>query len=318
MLYIKLCKCRTLAYYFTNYNIFAKIFVMLLSMTGFGSSRLEYDGRVYAIEIKSLNAKTTELRCRLPYGFNDREFQIRRIVLEGAIRGRLELSITLTTNEGTDEQGLDVKLFKKYFFQLKELAEELNVGNADLISATMRIPGVTSGLTYEISEEEWGLLIKSIEEALTSLKNFRREEGKAMSKDLEMRIQLIKQYLEYLCKFEEARIQRTRLRLKRNLEEFISDEKIDLSRFEQEVLYYLEKLDISEEKLRLAQHCDYFIEQLNNGDEEVGKILSFIAQEVGREINTIGAKAQDSDIQQYVVKMKDELEKIKEQLANVL
>lgn len=291
---------------------------MLLSMTGFGSSRLEYDGRVYTIEIKSLNAKTTELRCRLPSGFNDREFQIRRIILEGAIRGRLELNITLTSNDSIDEQGLDIKLFKKYFFQLKELAEELNVDNADLINATMRIPGVTFGPNYEISEDEWGLLIKSIEEALISLKNFRREEGKALSKDLETRIRLIKQYLEHLCKFEEARIQRTRLRLKRNLEEFISDEKIDLSRFEQEVLYYLEKLDITEEKLRLAQHCDYFIEQLNNGEEEVGKILSFIAQEVGREINTIGAKAQDCDIQQYVVKMKDELEKIKEQLANVL
>ena len=291
---------------------------MLLSMTGFGSAKLEFGSRVYTIEIKSLNAKTTELRCRLPNGFSDREFNIRKIVLEGAIRGRLEMNITLTSNDGAIEQGFDTHLFKKYLLQLKEISQELGINNTDLVSATMRIPSVTSGVTLEIDEQEWELLIKAIDDALVSLKSFRREEGKVMSKDLQMRILLIRQYLGELVKFEEGRIQRTRQRLKKNLEEFISDEKIDLTRFEQEVLYYLEKLDITEEKIRLAQHCDYFIEQLNNKEEEVGKILGFITQEIGREINTIGAKAQDSDIQQFVVKMKDELEKVKEQLANVL
>jgi uncharacterized protein (TIGR00255 family) len=284
------------------------------SMTGFGRASGIFGNKNFSVDIRSLNGKTTDIRCRFPSGYKEKEIEIRKIVMDGARRGKLEFSLNLDAEGGNEHYVLNKPLFKNYYNELKSIQEELKMEETDLMQAIIKIPNVIDIQQSEITDEEWAVTKQTIQEALQALDRFRLEEGAAMSEDLLSRVQSIESNLEKVNPFEEERIVRLRDKLKRNLENISVDE----NRYEQEILFYLEKLDINEEKVRLSQHCQYFRDILENTQAEKGKKLGFIAQEMGREINTLGAKAQDSDIQQLVVLMKDDLEKIKEQIANIV
>jgi uncharacterized protein (TIGR00255 family) len=291
---------------------------MILSMTGYGKSNFTLNDIVYTIEIKSLNSKTTDIRCKLPSKFTDKEMQFRKTLTDGIVRGRIDFNIITGDESNTEEVAINSALLLKYFNEIKKLQSHISITDSDIFTAVMRIPSITDGHNKSITDEDFENVHKAVEEAIHDLNKFRIDEGKHLATELAQRVGQIQEYLKGVEKFEETRIIKLKDRIKKNLEDFITSEKIDENRFEQEVIYYLEKIDITEEKVRLGQHCTYFLEQLHNADTQVGKILSFISQEMGREINTLGSKAQDSDMQQIVVQMKDTLEKIKEQLANIL
>ena len=289
---------------------------MLLSMTGYGRGTTTQTGKSITIEIRSLNSKFTDIRFKIPNNYKEKEPEFRRLITEKAQRGKLDMTLDIKSSSGDEDFGLNKPLFKRYFDELTQLSKELNIDHGDIIQSILRIPNVVGGAEDEIDEEEWKQVLRTLQEALENFDQFRRTEGAAMEKDLRLRIKNITTALEQVNPFEEGRVTRLRNRLKQNLEEFLGKENVDENRFEQEVLFYLEKIDITEEKVRLGQHCKYFLEQLDGKATQKGRKLSFIGQEMGREINTLGAKAYSSDIQRLVVQMKDELEKIKEQVAN--
>ena len=291
---------------------------MILSMTGFGHSKTEYNGKVIRVEIKSLNARSTEIRCKLPNSYRDREMDLRKRVIDALQRGKLDLTITVDGFSDEENAFINADDFRKYFRELNMLREELNITEGDILQSVLRIPNVIGQNEDMADEEEWKLVEKTVDLAITSIKKFRADEGLVLKADLIERIKAIEQNLKSIEPYEIARLDRIKDRLKKNMDEFVVKQQVDQNRYEQEILYYIEKLDINEEKVRLGQHCIYFMEELDHIEDQKGRKLSFIAQEIGREINTIGAKAQDSDIQQFVVMMKDELEKLKEQLANIL
>lgn len=290
---------------------------MILSMTGYGRESVLINGVSYNIELKTLNAKSTDIRTKIPSNFTEKEMAMRKLITDEIVRGRIELNISTGEDRGTDDFNINTKLMTRYFNQLKNHQEELGISNSDIFAAVMRIPSVTDSLSEPITEEDYQLIEKGLKAAIQTLNQFRIDEGKVLEEELASRVQNILTNLDLIVPLEAQRISKIKERIKKNFEEFIALEKIDLNRFEQEILYYVEKIDIAEEKLRLRQHCTYFIEQMGNA-ETPGRILAFISQEMGREINTLGAKAQHSEIQQHIVGMKDELEKIKEQLANII
>jgi len=291
---------------------------MILSMTGFGHSKTEYNGKVIRVEIKSLNARSTEIRCKLPNSYRDREMDLRKRVIDALQRGKLDLTITVDGFSDEENAFINADAFRKYFRELNMLRQELNITEGDILQSVLRIPNVIGQNEDMAEEEEWKLVEKTVDLAITSIKKFRADEGLVLKADLIERVKAIEQNLKSIEPYEIARLDRIKDRLKKNMDEFVVKQQVDQNRYEQEILYYIEKLDINEEKVRLGQHCIYFMEELDHIEDQKGRKLSFIAQEIGREINTIGAKAQDSDIQQFVVMMKDELEKLKEQLANIL
>jgi len=292
---------------------------MLLSMTGYGKSSVDFKNKTILVDIKSLNGKTSDIRVKAPSNFRHKEIDIRNLVSEGAYRGKLEVTVEVSSDDGDGEYTLNIPLFKKYYAELNGLKNELNaVDSTNLFASIVRIPNVVSTHEADIDEEEWNSVLKAIKGAINELNNFRKVEGKAMEKDLTFNINSIGEWLEEVEPYEKERITRLKLRLQKNLDDYLGNEKVDQNRFEQEVLFYLEKLDINEEKVRLSQHLKYFLSVMKSDEIIVGKKLSFISQEIGREINTLGAKAQNSSIQQIVVQMKDALEQIKEQLANVV
>ncbi|MBC7885200.1 MAG: YicC family protein [Saprospiraceae bacterium] len=291
---------------------------MILSMTGFGHSKTEINGKVIRVEIKSLNARSTEIRCKLPNSYRDREMDLRKRVIDSLQRGKLDLTITLDGFSEEENAFINADAFRKYYKELNSLRQELNITEGDILQSVLRIPNVIGQNEELADEDEWKLVEKTVDEALASIIKFRYDEGLVLRHDLIERIRYIEQHLKSIEPYESVRLDRIKERLKKNMEVFSQKQQVDQNRYEQEILYYIEKLDINEEKVRLSQHCTYFMEELDHKDDQKGRKLSFIAQEIGREINTIGAKAQDSDIQQYVVMMKDELEKLKEQLANIL
>ncbi len=291
---------------------------MVLSMTGFGQAQEVVGNQKFSLELKSLNGKATDIRLKVPSYYKDKEMIVRRTLLKGAMRGKIEANLSIISDAGDNEFGINAALYKKYFNELLEIHETIGAPTGDLASAILRIPNVVSSRDEEISEEEWKVVESIMTKAIESLNAFRSDEGKAMYKDLMMSRDIIASGLPKIEPFEEERIERLKERLNRNLNEFKQSDSVDQNRFEQEMIYYLEKLDINEEKVRLAQHCVYFVEVINNSDLEKGKKLQLIAQEMGREINTLGAKAQHSEIQQVVVSMKEALEKIKEQVLNIV
>lgn len=291
---------------------------MILSMTGFGHSKTEIHGKVIRVEIKSLNARSTEIRCKLPNAYRDREMDLRKKVLDALQRGKLDLTITLDGFSDEENAFINADAFKKYYKELNALRQELNITEGDILQSILRIPNVIGQNEDMADDEEWLLVEKTIDDAIVNIKKFRADEGLVLRDDLLDRIKNIEMHLKSIEPHEQARLGHIKDRLKKNMEEFVINQQVDQNRYEQEILYYIEKLDINEEKVRLGQHCIYFKEELDAADDQKGRKLSFIAQEIGREINTIGAKANNSDIQQYVVMMKDELEKLKEQLANIL
>lgn len=289
----------------------------MLSMTGYGKGEVAWEDGKLIIELRSLNSKSFDLRCRLPQLFKEQEMAFRRRVREIGIRGKFNLNLHLQgVPEETNE--IDTQQFRRYFLQVQDLGHDLNFNISDAASALLQLPEILINATETLTEKQISRAREALDEALKQLQDFREEEGRATAQDLKGHVQAILNLLLEIEPFEEKRNEEVRERLGQKLEDRFDKGEIDAHRFEEEVLYYLDKLDIAEEKVRLEQHCKYFLEQFETSEKEMGKKLNFISQEMGREINTLGSKAQYFQIQQRVVQMKDRLEKIKEQVANIV
>ena len=291
---------------------------MLLSMTGYGRAVKSFKEKTITVEVRSLNSKFTDLRFKIPQNYREKEPVMRRMVTDSTQRGKIDVSVDVKSLSGEAEFALNKSLFKKYHEVLSTLSNEIGMNNEGMMQAILRMPNVVAAADNELEEEEWTVLNATISEALEAFSNFRKTEGNAMEVDCTSRINTITTLLEQISPFESERVNRLKKKINKHMEEYVGKDNIDANRFEQEILYYLEKIDVTEEKVRLAQHCKYFIEELQASKTLKGRKLSFISQEIGREINTLGSKANSSDIQHIVVQMKDELEKIKEQVANTV
>jgi len=287
-------------------------------MTGYGTGSRDNGKVKYTVEIKSLNAKFLELGLRLPKAVSDREFQIRSEAGKRIERGKANLTVTVDYIDQTAKaSGINAELLEKYHRQLSEIADRIGEPQSPLLALALNMPDVVTSNEETADEEEGKLLTEAFRDAFDRFDGFRQDEGNVLRKDLESRVGLILDCLSEVEKTDGSRIPMIRERLANHLDQAVGRENVDMNRFEQEIVYYIDKLDITEEKVRLRSHCDYFVRTLEAPDSN-GKKLGFIAQEMGREINTLGAKANDAGIQQVVVRMKEELEKIKEQLLNVL
>ena len=291
---------------------------MIKSMTGYGKAEYEIQSKKITIEIKSLNSKQLDLNLRLPSTYKEKELDIRNEVGRELVRGKIELTISSDCLSEETSVNFNTSLLKAYYKQVVTVSKELNLPvQDDILSTLLRLPDVYKLDKQETSVEEWTKLMTALGLAIKSLNDFRTQEGKALETDMIERIGLLRQFSSNLEQYEKQRIEKLKQKIRQSLTEIISSEKVDENRFEQELIYYIEKLDITEEKVRLANHCSYFIDTMKES-EPSGKKLGFIAQEIGREINTIGSKANDADMQKIVIRMKDELEKIKEQVNNIL
>ena len=291
---------------------------MLKSMTGFGRAEQTVNDKTFLVEIKSLNGKQFETYLKIPPLLKSYEFDIRSILQESLLRGNVDCLITIKQNGSTKPVIINTDLIKSYYQQVEALAGELNIDTNSVLSALLRLPEVVTPANEVLPEEDWKELKKVIELALKELNYHRTDEGKSIEKELLLRIKNINAQEEEILKLEPQRKERMKEELVRLLEENVGKENYDANRLEQELIYYVEKIDLREEQVRLANHCEYFKTILNDNEESKGKKLSFVLQEIGREINTTGSKAYDADIQKCVVLMKDELEKLKEQILNVL
>ncbi len=291
---------------------------MIKSMTGFGKTEFEINNKKVTIEIKSLNSKQADISSRIPQLFREKEIDIRRDITEILVRGKIDFSIYVENVGESGNAVINDGVVRSYFTQLSSLSRELKLPvNERLLQVVMRLPD-TVKVTYEtLGEEEWQMLDTYIRKALLQVDQFRIQEGKALETDLRNNINDIQALRKEIEPFERQRIENIKTRLTDNLESLRLNGSVDENRFEQELIFYLERLDFNEEKVRLENHCSYFLETLAE-PESNGRKLSFIAQEIGREINTIGSKANESNIQRIVVKMKDALERVKEQVLNVL
>jgi len=287
-------------------------------MTGYGKAIAETPQKKITIEIKSLNSKQMDLNAKLPWLYKEKEPEIRNMISQMLGRGKIELTIFFDVLEDEGIPVINKSIVKNYYNQLKEIAGELNISiDNQILPTIMRLPDSLKTERPELPETEWELLRTQIMESLNLLDEYRKEEGKSIEKDLKKCINRILGSLSSIETFEPGRIEKVREKLFSLLKENNGTENLDKNRFEQELIFFLEKFDINEEKVRLKKHCEYFLETIET-EAPNGKILSFIAQEIGREINTIGSKANDASIQKLVVMMKDELEKIKEQTNNIL
>lgn len=292
---------------------------MLLSMTGFGRATGTFRDKDLRVELRSLNSKQTDLRVRIPSHYRQREMELRKHILAELQRGKMELSIELRAMGSGETGRINTVAVRSYYEQLQALTGELGVPlSPSILDSLVRLPDATEMVDPDLEEGEYEAVLGLVDEAIEKLKDFRRTEGVILARDYRERVANIQRLLGDIEPYESQRVARVRERLEQRFEEYMHREKVDKNRFEQELIFYLEKYDLNEEKVRLTQHCSYFLEQLDNSKREKGRKLNFIAQEMGREINTIGSKANHPDIQHLVVQMKDELEKIKEQSANVL
>lgn len=290
---------------------------MIKSMTGYGKSEGTVGQRKFTIELRSLNSKQLDLNVRMPSVYKEKELELRTFLAGQIKRGKSDLTIYYEAGMEERKVSLNRSLMESYYADFKEVAENIGQENVDYMSLLMRIPDVLRSEKEEFNEDEWKTIHELILQALEMFNNYRTQEGDHLEKDFVERINRILTLESELEGPAEQRVIRVKERIRQNLVDFIQKEKIDQNRYEQEVIYYLEKMDVTEERVRLVANCNYFLEILENGDAQ-GKKLGFISQEIGREINTLGSKANDSDIQRIVVQMKDELEKIKEQVLNVL
>ena len=287
-------------------------------MTGYGKSVAEIPNKKITVEIRSLNSKQFDLNTRLPWLYREKEAEIRNIISKKLDRGKIDLNISSDVAESEIIPSINKTFVKSIYYQIREISEDLGIGSdAELLSVILKSPDALKTDKQDLKDDEWLHVRDKINECIEQLDLYRTEEGKSLEVDLIECITRILGLLDEIKKYEGERITRIREKLNSSLTENIGKENIDMNRFEQEMIYYLEKIDINEEKVRLKKHCDYFLEKINTPPPN-GKILSFIAQEIGREINTIGSKANDASIQKLVVMMKDDLEKIKEQTLNVL
>ncbi|MCA5005381.1 YicC/YloC family endoribonuclease [Sphingobacterium bovistauri] len=291
---------------------------MIKSMTGYGVGSQENAKVKYTVEIKSLNSKFLELSIRLPKVVSDKELTLRGECSKLIERGKVNVMISSEyTDQTAKASSINAELLKKYYKQLKDIATEVGENSSTLFSLALNMPEVISNNDDEVDDEEGKVLMNAFYSAVEKFNTFRADEGNNLKEDLEKRVGFILTYLTEVEAVEGDRIPLIRERLSQYMEDAVGKENIDKNRFEQEIVFYIDKLDITEEKVRLRSHCNYFIKALNSEDSN-GKKLGFISQEMGREINTLGSKANNAEIQQIVVRMKEELEKIKEQLLNVL
>ena len=292
---------------------------MIKSMTGYGSASLNEDELSINVEVKTLNSKFLDITLRMPKGMTEHELELRKLVNDTLVRGKVILSIDYS-REGDIQmkQHYNEELFIKYYQQLRKLSDRVIDAGADLFTIALNSPDVIISESEEsMDENQYRKIFDLIKTALHQCDTFRSEEGESLRKELNGYIQEIRERLEEVSQLDPKRVERIRGRIKNNLAQFVEEEAIDKNKLEQELVYYLEKLDITEEKVRLGSHLNFFEEVLNDKSGS-GKKLGFISQEMGREINTIGSKANDAEIQKHVVVMKEELEKIKEQVLNIL
>jgi len=292
---------------------------MVKSMTGYGSAVAENENLYVQVEIKSLNSKFLDLSIRVPKEYAEKELEIRNLFTQVVERGKVSLSIEVKQkNDNTARVNINLELLKAYYDKIKAAAEYVGAPSDDIFRTVLNMPKVIeSDIENANRGEEWGFVAQAMKDAIAQCDKFRQEEGDMLKEKFIGYILFIGEKLKEVEAHDPIRIQQVRDRIKNHLEEYVGKERVDQSRFEQELIYYIEKLDISEEKVRLKKHLDYFIEAMKD-KEASGKKLGFLAQEIGREINTIGSKCNDADIQRSVIGMKEELEKIKEQLLNIL
>ncbi len=287
-------------------------------MTGFGLASTDHESVKFSVEIKSLNSKFLELGLKIPKAFSDKELYLRNLCNKEIERGKVSIAITVERSEEMQKgASINEVLLKKYYNQLIEVNKSLGANIDNLLPTVLNLPEVITYTEEEASESEWKVLESTFAKALKNFSQFRIDEGAILKADLELRIKNIMGFFDDVAKLAPLRIPNIKNRLTQFLEDTVGKVNYDQNRFEQELIYYIDKLDITEEQTRLKSHCDYFVETLKDKDAN-GKKLGFISQEIGREINTMGSKANDAQIQQLVVGMKEELEKIKEQLLNVL
>ncbi|MDR1673810.1 MAG: YicC family protein [Bacteroidales bacterium] len=289
------------------------------SMTGFGKAEYITDKqRNVTVEIRTLNSKQADINVKLPNVYKEKELEIRNELINRLQRGKIELFVSLDGNAEDMQNRFDETVIKSYYDQLAKIAGDIHAAlPVNILSDIIRMPEVIKSERKEVAESEWAKLFDGISAAIDEVNKFRTQEGIALASDMIARIHLIEAGSSNLEKFETQRIETIKNRLYQNLAEYVGENTIDQNRFEQELIYYLEKIDITEERVRLSNHCRYFLATLDENDV-IGKKLGFLVQEIGRELNTIGSKANHADIQQIVIKMKDELEKIKEQTSNIL
>ena len=301
-------------------------------MTGYGKATVELPSKRVIIEVKGLNSKQLDIAAKVPTLYREKEMEMRGLIAQRIKRGKIDFNIYLERHQTDDMANIDIELAAKYYEQIKELNKRLGFHDQILwegerealatyetqtVKALLSLPDVVHSEQQELDEDEWKHVRAGVEEAIDHFVDFRRQEGAALDKDLRQRIDLIKSYSLEVPKYETERVEKIKARITSNIEEVVAKDRIDQNRLGQELIYYIEKLDINEEKVRLANHLEYFLSTMDKEDE-AGKKLGFIAQEMGREINTLGSKANQAEMQRLVVQMKDELEKIKEQVLNVL
>jgi uncharacterized protein (TIGR00255 family) len=289
---------------------------MLKSMTGFGKATKEFENKTVNVEIRSLNSKNMDLSLRLSSTYRDKEHELKSEITKLLERGKVDLSVYVESKIVETPVEINIDLAKTYYNKLKHLASELNEPTTNLMSHVLKMPDVLKSERKEPNEQDWKDILQVVFAAVGDLNKFREDEGRSIETDFEHRLAIIADSLEKIKAHDASRIQNIRDRIKKNLDEVVGKDKVDNNRFEQELIYYIEKLDINEEKVRLKTHLDYFIKTMK--EPAGGRKLNFIGQEIGREVNTIGSKANDAEMQKLVVLMKDELEKIKEQTNNVL
>ena len=291
---------------------------MIKSMTGFGKQTLDMGNSKVTIEIRTLNSKQLDINCRISNSYKVYELDIRNLIAEKLERGKVDCSIAIEKNSAESASVINLELANHYLEQIQELSKNTNlVSDNEILSIILKMPDIFVAPEYTIDERELEILKGGVLSALKSVNEYRSAEGASLELDFKDRVNTILEQLKQVDQFEAERTRKIKDRIRNNLLQSFDNGQIDQNRFEQEIIFYLEKLDITEEKIRLKKNCDYFLETLKL-DNSSGKKLGFIGQEIGREINTLGSKANDADLQKLVVLMKDELEKIKEQLFNIL
>ncbi len=286
-------------------------------MTGYGKAEIELQGSTYSIEIRTLNSKQMDINIRIPQVFKSKEVEIRNMLGQQLQRGKVDFNMANVSQKSNNNLRLNQAIVKQYYAELTAMANELGEETDNLLAVITRLPDVFSAEEEEMGDNEWELLKEAIEKAIAQVNQFRTQEGRILAKEFRQHIEEILRLLQQVPQYESPRIERIKERIQKSLEENFANVQYDKNRLEQEIIFYIEKLDITEEKIRLKKHCDYFLEVLQS-EETVGKKMGFVLQEIGREINTLGSKANDAAMQKLVVHMKDALEKIKEQMLNIL
>lgn len=291
---------------------------MIKSMTGFGKAEFEVNNKKFILELKALNSKQIDINARIPSVYREKEIEIRKELAEKLVRGKVDITIYVENHGEDSNSKINEPILKSYFESLKKINDELGLPtDQTTMQSILRLPDVVKTEYETLDEEEWQVILLHLRKALEDIDDFRIREGKALETDIIANTENIRELLQQITPFEDQRMETVKKRLTENLEKLNLNGNVDENRFEQELVYYLDKMDMNEEKVRLENHCNYFIETIVL-PESNGKKLAFISQEMGREINTLGSKAYENNIQRIVVQMKDHLERIKEQLLNVL